>query len=124
MGGLYASPPEPLAFGHSLERRGFLLRRERGNLLVYSIGTLEDEVEAIEDLSGISRQYLNHRHEGAPVCDWVAETFGAPGASAFLWDDGGIATCSPATPFCCETADGPRSSSATAIARTTSRASS
>lgn len=78
MGKLYASPPEPLSFGRSLERRAFLLRRNKGNLLVYSVGTLEDEVGATEALGGISRQYLNHRHEGAPSCDWVADTFGAP----------------------------------------------
>jgi len=32
----------------------------------------------LNDLGGVPRQYLNHRHEAAPVCDWVAETFGAP----------------------------------------------
>jgi glyoxylase-like metal-dependent hydrolase (beta-lactamase superfamily II) len=26
----------------------------------------------------VSRQYLNHRHEAAPACDWIAESFGAP----------------------------------------------
>jgi hypothetical protein len=38
--GLYASAPEQLPFAPSLEIRAFLLRRERGNLLVYSVGTL------------------------------------------------------------------------------------
>ncbi len=76
--GLYASAPEPLPLDPSLEIRAFLLQRDRGNLLVYSVGTLEADVQAIEDLGGISRQYLNHRHEAAPACDWVANKFDAP----------------------------------------------
>jgi glyoxylase-like metal-dependent hydrolase (beta-lactamase superfamily II) len=76
--GLYASAPEPLPFGPSLEIRAFLLQREPGNLLLYRADTLEQDVRAINDLGGVSRQYLNHRHEAAPICDWVAATFGAP----------------------------------------------
>src|SRR5215217_2328270 len=38
---------------------------------------LERDVEEINDLGGISRQYLNH-HEASPACDWVAKTFDAP----------------------------------------------
>ncbi len=75
---LYASPPEAVPFGPSLEIRAFLLEREQGNVLVYRADTLKGQSAAINDLGGISRQYLNHRHEAAPVCDWVAETFGAP----------------------------------------------
>ncbi len=75
---IYASPPESVPFGPSLEIRAYLLEREQGNLLVYRADTLRGEVAAITDLGGISRQYLNHRHEAAPVCDWVAETFAAP----------------------------------------------
>jgi hypothetical protein len=76
--GLYASEPEPLGFGPSLEIRAFLLRRERGNLLLYRANTLERDIRAVKDLGGLSRQYLNHRHEASPACDWVAKTFGAP----------------------------------------------
>jgi hypothetical protein len=76
--GLYASPPEPVPFGPSLEIRAFLLERDQGNLLIYRAETLRGEVAAVNELGGISRQYLNHRHEAAPVCDWVAEAFGAP----------------------------------------------
>ena len=76
--GLCASTPEPLGFGPSLEIRAFLLQRERGNLLVYRSGMLERDVEEINALGGISRQYLNHHHEASPACDWVAKTFGAP----------------------------------------------
>src|SRR5918995_27722 len=39
--GLYASTPEPLGFGPSLEIRAFLLQRERGNLLLYRSEMLE-----------------------------------------------------------------------------------
>jgi glyoxylase-like metal-dependent hydrolase (beta-lactamase superfamily II) len=76
--GLYASTPEPLGFGPSLEIRAFLLQRERGNLLVYRSGMLERDVEEINALGGISRQYLNHHHEASPACAWVAKTFEAP----------------------------------------------
>jgi glyoxylase-like metal-dependent hydrolase (beta-lactamase superfamily II) len=72
---LYASAPEPLGFGPSLEIRAFLLQRERGNVLIYRAATLEQDVEAVV---GVSRQYLNHHHEASPACDWVARTFGAP----------------------------------------------
>ena len=76
--GLYASEPEPLGFGPSLEIRAFLLQREPGNLLVYRSGALERDVETLDDLGGISRQYLNHHHEASSACDWVAGTFRAP----------------------------------------------
>ena len=66
-----------MPFGRSLEGRAFLLQRERGNLLVYSAPTLEPEAQAIEELGGITREYLNHRHEASPACDWVRATFGA-----------------------------------------------
>ena len=79
--GLYASEPESLGrlgSGASLQIRAFLLRREGGNLLVYRSASLEQDVEAVRDLGGVWRQYLNHRHEASPACDWVAGTFGAP----------------------------------------------
>jgi hypothetical protein len=76
--GLFASTPEPLGFGPSLENRTFLLQRERGNLLVYRSEILERDVEEIDALGGIYRQYLNHRHEPSPTCDLVAKTFNAP----------------------------------------------
>ncbi len=69
--GLYASAPQPLPFAPSLDIRAFLLRRERGNLLVYSVTALESEAPAIEDLGGVSRQYLNHHHEAMFASDWV-----------------------------------------------------
>jgi glyoxylase-like metal-dependent hydrolase (beta-lactamase superfamily II) len=75
---LHASAPEPVPFGPSLEIRAYLLERENGNLLIYRADTLRQDVAALNDLGGVSRQYLNHRHEAAPACDWVAATFGAP----------------------------------------------
>jgi glyoxylase-like metal-dependent hydrolase (beta-lactamase superfamily II) len=72
--GLYASAPESLPFAPSLHIRAFLLRRDRGNMLVYSVTALESHAPAIQDLGGISRQYLNHRHEAMFASDWV----GAP----------------------------------------------
>jgi glyoxylase-like metal-dependent hydrolase (beta-lactamase superfamily II) len=76
--GLHASPAEPLPFGRSLELRAFLLARKHGNLLVYNGAAVADDVQAIEDLGGISRHYLNHRHEAAFGLDQVANTFGSP----------------------------------------------
>jgi hypothetical protein len=69
--GLYASTPESLPFAPSLDIRAFLLRREAGNLLIYSVTGLEADAAAIEDLGGISRQYLNHRHEAMFASEWV-----------------------------------------------------
>ncbi len=117
--GLYASVPEPLGFGPSLEIRAYLLEREQGNLLVYS-------TETVEDRGDVSRWYLNHGHEamflpdsgGPPVfvheADSVAvaptrsdaKTFRGrhaldhdfeviptpgytPGATTYLWSRGG-----------------------------------
>lgn len=69
--GLHASAPQALPFAPSMHARAFLLRRQQDNLLVYSVGDLEAEAPAIEDLGGISRQYLNHRHEAAFLADDV-----------------------------------------------------
>ena len=76
--GLHASAPERLPFGRSLDIRAYLLEREAGNLLIYRSDTLRREAAAIRERGGIARQYLNHRHEAAPVNDWVAQTFDAP----------------------------------------------
>jgi glyoxylase-like metal-dependent hydrolase (beta-lactamase superfamily II) len=69
--GLYASSPQPLPFAPSLDVRAFLLRRDRGNVLIYSVTGLESDASAIEDLGGISRHYLNHGHEAMFPSDWV-----------------------------------------------------
>jgi glyoxylase-like metal-dependent hydrolase (beta-lactamase superfamily II) len=53
--GLYASPPEALPFAPSLDIRAFLLERDQGNVLIYSVSGLK--------LDGVERHYLNHWHE-------------------------------------------------------------
>lgn len=63
LAGLYASPPEPLPFAPSLHARAFLLRRDAGNLLVYSATGLRSSAAAFDALGGVERQYLNHWHE-------------------------------------------------------------
>jgi glyoxylase-like metal-dependent hydrolase (beta-lactamase superfamily II) len=69
--GLYGLAPEPLPFARSFHIRAFLLRREQGNLLVYSVTGLESAAGEIEELGGISRHYLNHRHEAIFASDWL-----------------------------------------------------
>jgi glyoxylase-like metal-dependent hydrolase (beta-lactamase superfamily II) len=61
--GLYAATPEALPFAPSKDIRAFVLQRERGNLLLYSTTTIAADADAIADLGGISRHYLNHHHE-------------------------------------------------------------
>jgi len=61
--GLYPLAPEALPFGPSHDIRAFLLRRERGNLLIYSTTGLSAEAPAVTRLGGIARHYLNHHHE-------------------------------------------------------------
>jgi glyoxylase-like metal-dependent hydrolase (beta-lactamase superfamily II) len=67
--GLYASSPEALPFAPSIDIRAFLLRRERGNLLLYSVSGQAFDADLVEDLGGVSRQYLNHRHEAMFASD-------------------------------------------------------
>lgn len=61
--GLYASAPQVLPFEPSLSVRAFLLRRDGGNVLVYSVDDLGSAAPATDALGGVSRQYLNHGHE-------------------------------------------------------------
>jgi glyoxylase-like metal-dependent hydrolase (beta-lactamase superfamily II) len=114
--GLYASAPQTLPFGRDLAARAYLLRREAGNLLIYS-------ASGLEDMGEVSRHYLNHGHEAmfaservraplfvhradrAAVPGPVRATFSrrhmldddfeviptpghTPGATAYLWDTG------------------------------------
>jgi hypothetical protein len=77
--GLYASAPQALSFAPSAHVRAFLLQRPQGNLLIYSAETVADDPRGIDELGGISRQYLNHWHEAAfGGGDRIASTFGAP----------------------------------------------
>jgi Metallo-beta-lactamase superfamily len=70
--GLHASTPERLPFDAALEIRSFLLERDNGNLLLYSVAGLESDAAAIEGLGGVDRHYLNHRHEAAFTSDSLA----------------------------------------------------
>lgn len=69
--GLHASAPETLPFAPTVDIRAFLLPRSRGNLLIYSVSEFDQRSPAIQDLGGVSRQYLNHRHEGMFASDQV-----------------------------------------------------
>jgi hypothetical protein len=69
--GLYASAPEALPFASGVDIRAFLLPRNRGNLLIYSTSQLDQGSPAFAELGGVSRQYLNHRHEGMFASDRV-----------------------------------------------------
>src|SRR3954462_12728277 len=59
--GLLASPPEPLPFAPSLHIRAFLLRRDAGNVLVYSAPKVDGSTFAA--VGGPARAYLGHWHE-------------------------------------------------------------
>jgi glyoxylase-like metal-dependent hydrolase (beta-lactamase superfamily II) len=61
---LLASAPEPLPFAPRVHIRAFLLERSQGNVLVYA-------APAIRDVGGVSRWYLNHRHEAGFAGDGV-----------------------------------------------------
>jgi len=61
--GLHPSAPQQLPFAPTVDIRSFLLRRDHGNLLLYSVAAPNFDVEGVEKLGGISRQYLSHRHE-------------------------------------------------------------
>ena len=69
--GLYTSTPERLPFAPELEIRTFLLRRDQGNILAYSTTGLEKSAATIARLGGVSRHYLNHRHEALFASEWV-----------------------------------------------------
>jgi glyoxylase-like metal-dependent hydrolase (beta-lactamase superfamily II) len=72
MDGLHATEPQPLPFAPAMHIRAFALERPAGNVLVYSTATLASSAPAFEALGGISRHYLNHRHEAMFATDAVA----------------------------------------------------
>jgi hypothetical protein len=69
--GLHATEPQPLPFAPATHIRAFALERAGGNVLVYSTDTLAASVPAFDALGGISRHYLNHRHEAMFASDGV-----------------------------------------------------
>lgn len=74
---LYRTPAEN-PFGDAVQSRAYLLKRDAGNLLLYSSSQLKWHAGAIAALGGIREQYLNHRDEASAACDWVRTAFGAP----------------------------------------------
>jgi glyoxylase-like metal-dependent hydrolase (beta-lactamase superfamily II) len=82
--GLHASAPQALSFAPSVQVRAFLLQREQGSLLVYGTAMVADEVQAIADLGGVARHYLNHWHEADLA---GAHALGALGAPVFCHED-------------------------------------
>jgi Metallo-beta-lactamase superfamily len=100
--GLHPTTAEPLPFAPELMIRAFLLERPQGNLLLYSTGSLEGDLDALRSRGGVSRQYLNHWHEAifglapaslsARLIHHRAEVIPTPGhtagATAYLWDNG------------------------------------
>jgi glyoxylase-like metal-dependent hydrolase (beta-lactamase superfamily II) len=76
---LYATPPGAISFAPTLGMRAFLLRRDAGNLLIYSAPTAAERAEAIAELGGVSRQYIAHWHEASVgKVEAVAAATGAP----------------------------------------------
>ncbi|MGF1568855.1 MAG: MBL fold metallo-hydrolase [Nodosilinea sp.] len=69
--GLYASVPQSLPFAPSFDIRAFLLQRVQGNLLIYSATGFKSDGLTVQNLGGITRQYLNHWHEAMFVSDQV-----------------------------------------------------
>ena len=71
-----ASDPHPLPFDPSLAIRSFLLRRSRGNILVYGAPGSGSDDAWIANAGGITRRYLGHGHESMFAGDTVdAPTF-------------------------------------------------
>jgi glyoxylase-like metal-dependent hydrolase (beta-lactamase superfamily II) len=73
--GLVTSAPGRLSFAPSLRVRAFLLLRTRGNLLIYSTRGAAPDAGAGGPAGGVSRQYLNHRHEAAFGSPSIAPLF-------------------------------------------------
>lgn len=76
--GFYAFAPEVLPFSPDLSIRTFLLQREESNLLIYGSSPIATEAQAVENLGGAFRHYLNHRHEAAFGCDKAAQALRVP----------------------------------------------
>ena len=56
--------------------RAYLLTKPSGNLLIYNLGEDQDsDLDAIEELGGVSVQVLSHRDEASPALHKVRERF-------------------------------------------------
>jgi len=61
---LYGVGAETLSFAPTFQGRAFLLRRRKGNILIYSSGRMKEEADGLFAQGGISRHHSNHRHQG------------------------------------------------------------
>ncbi len=61
-----------------MQTHAYVLRRPQGNAVLYSSSTLPSEADWLREAGGVDHQFLNHRDEAGPACDWVFDTFGAP----------------------------------------------
>ncbi len=73
---LRTEPDHP--FDNEVMTVAYLLKRDAGNLLLYSSSKIENEKLFIAGQGGVERQFLNHRDEASTSCDIVREHFGAP----------------------------------------------
>lgn len=67
---------EPRAVADGVSTRAYLLTKPSGNLLIYNLGEdQEDDLQAIEQLGGVSVQVLSHRDEASPALHKVRDRF-------------------------------------------------
>ncbi|MFG1932831.1 MBL fold metallo-hydrolase [Mycobacterium sp. NPDC048908] len=59
-----------------LTTHAYLWQRSGGNILFYSLAS-DADFDAIDDLGGISAQYLSHLDEAGPMLARIAERFGS-----------------------------------------------
>jgi hypothetical protein len=71
--GVYASAPEPLPFTPALIW-AFVLRREHGNVLVYSVSEFGSEASGIAELGGISHLSGRHTLDFDVFVPWAASS--------------------------------------------------
>jgi len=75
---LFRTEPEFPFAGSQVQTHAYVLVRDAGNVVMYSSSRMPAEERWLREAGGVSRQFLNHRDEAGPACDWVHETFGAP----------------------------------------------
>ncbi len=71
---LWQTTPEHPSSG--LTTHAYLLLRSEGNILFYGSGRPDDH-ERIQDLGGLTRQYLSHRDEAGPPLVRIRQMFGS-----------------------------------------------
>lgn len=75
---LFRTEPEFPFGGSSVQTHAYVLLRPDSNVVLYSSRHLPAEEDWLRAAGGVARQFLNHRDEAGPACDWLYETFGAP----------------------------------------------